>query len=80
LRGLFGRRVENEVEAELRSHIEMRIDMNMKAGMSPDEARRDAVRRFGNRTWMKEETRRADILPWLETDFAGRPLRAAAVP
>jgi predicted permease len=67
LRGLFGRRVENEVEAELRSHIEMRIDMNMKAGMSPDEARRDAVRRFGNPTWMKEETRRADILPWLET-------------
>ena len=67
LRGLFGRRLNDDLEAELQSHIQMRTDMNVRAGMSPDEARLDAVRRFGNAAWTKEETRRADIVPWLET-------------
>lgn len=67
LHGLFSRRLDADLDAELRSHIDMRIDANLAAGMSPDEARRDALLRFGNRTLVKERTRRADIIPWLET-------------
>jgi hypothetical protein len=46
---LFSRsEVEQEIEDELRSHIEMRIEDNMAGGMPPEEARRDALLRFGN--------------------------------
>ncbi len=65
--GLFRRRLDGELDAELRSHLEMRAELNLAAGMSPEDARRDALRRFGNPACVKEETRRADILPWLET-------------
>jgi predicted permease len=53
---LFSRsRVEAEIDAELRSHIEMRIEDNVTAGMSPEEAKRDAVLKFGNTTVMREK-------------------------
>ncbi len=55
---LFSRsRVDQEIEAELRTHIEMRIEDNLAAGMSPEKARRDALLRFGNPTTGKEQTR-----------------------
>ena len=48
---LFSRlRLDQDIEAELRSHIEMRIEDNMADGISPEEARRDALLRFGNPT------------------------------
>ncbi|WP_263353491.1 ABC transporter permease [Acidicapsa acidisoli] len=47
-------RVEREIEAELKSHVEMRIEDNVAGGMSPQEARRDALLRFGNRTAIQE--------------------------
>jgi hypothetical protein len=37
-----------EVEDELRFHIEMRARDNIAAGMSPEDAVADAMRRFGN--------------------------------
>jgi predicted permease len=83
--GLFrGRRLDSDLAAELRSHIEMRTEQNIASGMSPEEARADALRRFGNATWMQEETRRADILPWLESlaqdaRYALRTFRRAPV-
>ena len=52
---LFSRsRVERDIDAELISHIQMRIEDNLAAGMAPDEARRDALLRFGNCTAIKE--------------------------
>ena len=39
-----GNRLRQEIEAELRAHTEMRIEDNLAAGMSPEEARRDAHR------------------------------------
>ncbi|MFZ0394001.1 MAG: permease prefix domain 1-containing protein, partial [Terracidiphilus sp.] len=46
---LFRRsRVNREIEAELRAHIEMRTEENIAAGMTPEAARRDALLRFGN--------------------------------
>jgi predicted permease len=46
--------LEQEIDAELQSHIEMRIEDNLRAGMSAPEARRIALLQFGNRTSIKE--------------------------
>jgi predicted permease len=47
-------RLEQEIDAELREHMAMSIDDNMAQGMSREEAERDARRRFGNPTVMRE--------------------------
>jgi predicted permease len=78
---LFSRsHVEREIDAELQSHIEMRIEDNLAAGMSPEEARRDALLRFGNRTVMKERVTAMDTALVLEgilfdVRYAWRQLR-----
>jgi predicted permease len=78
---LFSRaRIAQEVDAELQSHIEMRIEDNLAAGMSPEEARRDARMRFGNPAVMKEKVVAMDMelrLDRILADirFAGRLLR-----
>jgi predicted permease len=69
-------RLERDVEDELRAHLEMRAQDNLAAGMSPEEARYDAQRRFGNSTLVKEDTRAMDIVGWIET--TGQNLRYAA--
>jgi putative ABC transport system permease protein len=56
-----------EIDEEARFHIEMRIEENIRRGMSPDEARRDAERRFGNLTRMKERGYEVRGARWLET-------------
>src|SRR5579859_7877775 len=77
LKGLFRiDRLERELDDELRSHIEMRTRDNLASGMSPDEARYDAQRRFGNSTLLKEDTRAMDIIGWIET--TGQNLRYGA--
>lgn len=40
--------IDDEIREELEFHIDMRAMGNQKAGMSPQEARRDALRRFGD--------------------------------
>ncbi len=60
-------RVENEVDEELRFHLEARVRDNLAKGMRPEEAREDAARRFGGRLQASERTREAEILVWLET-------------
>jgi putative ABC transport system permease protein len=65
---LFRRsRLDEEIEAELRSHIEMRTADNVAAGMSPKEARRQAVLRFGSRAAMKERVIAADAHMFLDS-------------
>ena len=56
-----------ELDEELRSHVEMRARDNVSAGMTPEEARYDARRRFGNLTLQGERTREMDLVSWLET-------------
>jgi len=73
-------RVEQEIDRELRSHVEMRIADNLAAGMSTEEARRDALIRLGNRTVIRERATAADaelIFDTLlrETRHAARQLR-----
>ena len=68
-------KVDREIEAELKSHIEMRIQDNVASGMSPDVARRDAVLRFGNPTVTKEQVIAVDAALTLES--IGMDLRYA---
>jgi hypothetical protein len=76
LSNLFLRsKVEREIYAELRSHIEMRGEDNIAAGMSAEEARRDARIRFGNVSVMKERVTAADAA--LTLDSLGRDARYA---
>src|SRR3984893_14666608 len=68
LSGLFHiTRLDRDLDEELRGHIDMRIRDNVASGMSPQEARYDAQRRFGNAALMKEDTRALNIVGWLET-------------
>src|SRR5579859_2420841 len=61
LSNLFTRKkLDQEIDAELRSHIEMRVEDNIAAGMPKEEAYRDAVLRFGSRALMKERVTGAD--------------------
>jgi putative ABC transport system permease protein len=43
-----GRRIADDVSAEVRFHLEMRADELRARGMSPEDARREAARRFGD--------------------------------
>jgi len=73
---LFHRsRVDREIDAELSAHIAMRMDDNLAAGMTPGEARRDALVRFGNPTATKERAVAADAA--LTLDNIGRDVRFA---
>ena len=60
-------RLEQEIEAELREHIAMCIDDNMAQGMSREEAERDARRRFGSPTAMRERVSAEDAALGLES-------------
>lgn len=68
-------RSRREIEAELRSHIEMRMADNVARGMSPEEARRDALVRFGNPVLINERVTAIDLQ--LALDGLGRDLRYA---
>jgi putative ABC transport system permease protein len=58
LRSLAGRReLEDRLDDEIRFHVEKQIEKNRQAGMAPDEARRQALIRFGGVEQMREGTR-----------------------
>src|SRR5215831_6097468 len=63
----YERKLEHDLDDELRSHLEMRIQDNIDEGMTEAEARLDALQRFGNATLIKERTRSARIMVPLET-------------
>src|SRR5712691_637875 len=64
---LRSRELAKGLDEELRFHLDSRVRDNIKAGMTPEEARQDAARRFGNQTLAKERTRDMDILAPVET-------------
>jgi predicted permease len=69
-------KLHQEIEAEIQAHVEMRIADNIAAGMSPEEARRNALIRFGSRVVMRERVTAADAATAL--DAVWRDLRYAA--
>jgi predicted permease len=60
------KRMLNDLDQEIRAHIEVETQENIDRGMSPEEARYAALRKFGNVTRVKEETREEWSFVWLE--------------
>src|SRR5215211_3608515 len=58
---------EREFADELESHLQMHIDDNIRAGMSPQEARRVAVMKLGGVDQTKEAYRDRATIPFLES-------------
>src|SRR5258708_28413030 len=54
------------LDEDIRDHIERETQDNIERGMSPEEARYAAVRKFGNVTRVKEKTREVWSHVWLE--------------
>ncbi|HSE98975.1 MAG TPA: ABC transporter permease, partial [Blastocatellia bacterium] len=63
----FKGRLERELEEEIRLHIEMQEEENLRRGMSGEEARRAAKRKFGGVEQVKEVYRERRGLPVVET-------------
>ena len=78
--GFIGRaRRERELAAEIETHLQMHVEDNLRAGMSAEEARREALMKLGGVEQTKEIYRDRRGLPLLETlfqdlRFAGRML------
>jgi len=83
LRWLFGRRrIDNDLDSEIRSHFEMAIGERIAAGEDPESARLAAINEFGNPLQMKEDAREvwrgsvvalvADL--WQDVRFGARML------
>jgi len=66
-------RLERELDDEVRFHLEMQAEDNLRSGMSAAEARSAAKRSFGGVEPMKEEYREGRTLPSI--DSAARDLR-----
>jgi putative ABC transport system permease protein len=60
-------RVSDDVEREMAFHLAERADDLVAGGATPEEAHREARRRFGSYVLQKENTREPDVLVWLET-------------
>src|SRR5262245_41362660 len=80
LKALFTRNaVERDMDREMRLRLDLLADEYERAGMSPEDARRTAHRRFGNLSHIKDrghDIRGAGILEDLKRDinYAGRML------
>ncbi len=60
------KRMLEDLEQDIRDHIERETQDNIERGMPAEEARYAAVRKFGNVTRVKEETREVWSFVWLE--------------
>lgn len=65
--GMFsGDKRERELARELESHLQMHIEDNISAGLTPEEARRDALIKLGGVLPTKEKYRRQRGIPLIE--------------
>jgi macrolide transport system ATP-binding/permease protein len=68
LAAFFRRRsLEGDMDKELRSHLEMAVEWNLRKGMTAEDARREALRGFGGLEQTKENCRDQRGLPMIET-------------
>jgi putative ABC transport system permease protein len=69
--GFFtGHREDNDLRDELQSHLDMETAENIRRGMNPDAARRQALMASGGVTQAAEAVRDQRGLPWIETAVA----------
>src|SRR5271168_4992211 len=76
----LGQRQAGEIDEELRFHIEQRTAENIAAGLSSEEAAREARKRFGNFQTVREQCRERRGMRWIENfiqdvRFGARQLR-----
>jgi predicted permease len=77
VRGLLrGDAIEQDIDLELRSHIELATEAHIASGLAPDEARRRAVRSFGHLESVKEAAR--DVRKGGLLDVLAQDLRVGA--
>ena len=62
----FSRRQEESLNAELESHLQLQIEDNLRAGMTPQEARRRALIKSGGIVQAKQASRERANLPQLD--------------
>lgn len=68
VRALFRRsRMEQELDEELRFHLEREAQKHRQTGLAPEEAARRARAAFGSVSGIKDDSRDARGLVWLET-------------
>jgi putative ABC transport system permease protein len=75
-----GKRVLDDLDEEIRAHLERETQDNLARGLSPEEARQAAYRKFGNVTLAKENARAVWVPVWLDqlrqdVQYAVRALR-----
>ncbi len=71
LRRIFSRhRLYSDLSAEMRAHLDEKIDELVAAGMTREEATRIARREFGNATLLEERSREVWQWPSMESFFA----------
>jgi predicted permease len=61
------RKRERQLDAELRYHFDRQLADNLRAGMAPEEARRNARLKFGGLEQLKEDCRDVRRMRWLDT-------------
>jgi macrolide transport system ATP-binding/permease protein len=61
------RRLDDDLDAELHSHLEMAADLNQRKGMTAETARREAMIGFGGVEQVKESYRDQRGIPMIET-------------
>src|ERR1700735_1138208 len=68
LLGIFRpRRPEDDFTAELESHVALHTDDGIRAGLSPQEARRQALIRLGGVEQTRQAHRERRTLPWVDS-------------
>ena len=68
LRGIFrSQRSDGDFAAELESHVALHTDDNIRAGLAPEEARRQALVRLGGIEQTRQAHRERRTLPWIES-------------
>jgi putative ABC transport system permease protein len=60
-------RTDRDLDAEMQSHLALHIEDNLRSGMSPEEARRDALLKLGGIEQTKELVRERRSLPLFES-------------
>ncbi len=61
---------DQRLRKEIAEHLALETEANLRAGMPPAEARRQAALKFGGLAGIREEYRREEGLPFIEDFFA----------
>jgi hypothetical protein len=56
-----------DLDEEIEAHLELAVEENLRRGLPPEEARRQALVRFGGVARAKEEHRDARLLPAVDS-------------